>query len=450
MEYGENIHFIEPDLNTKRRGMVKARLGKVSERTEQEIKDKLLDLRKQSIADTQNNLRTFKKNAKQKGFYDIHIAKTPAEVVKYISKQNKRYGLSRIDMNRSNTLRTLIPELNSSGFETIQTYNYAVSSGSVGIYDTTEPGQYWTLDKLELESKFQAFNYNPSPIAYSKELIHKATSDQPFIGLVGANVFSASGEILEIQHLYNISSILTHATQSFIVLTLDKLVDNYQNALYQARCTAMFGLDQILLDLFDIERFKDTVGDDKGIKRALKGSKKIEHQPKRWKTKDAHFDSYRSPENLHIIILDDDRNKFIGTKQEELLYCIGCRRCGLYCPRVRVGKQRPTSITDLTQISFTLTARELIMDGHLFGLERAVDEGLFDCTLCRSCTNVCPVGIDLAEYILELRESCQDMDIFAKPHKRIRKNILETGNAYGSDYVGSTVSPTKSKSGGRR
>ena len=443
---GDCIHFIEPDLTTKRRGVAKTRLGKVKKLTESEISDELLTLRKRAVSNTNNNLKSFQKNIKDQGLYNLFIAKTPIDIVKYITKQNQQIGtgtrnLKRVDMNRSNTLRGIIPELTRAGFEILHTYNYAIKSGNVGIYDITEPAQYWSLDQLEPDIKFDSFNRNLQPLAYSRNLITKATDDRDLIGLVGANVFSTTGEILEVQHLYNISSILNHAKLSFIILTLDKLVESYQDALFQARCTAMYGLEQILLDLFDIERLRGIVEVENSAKKAKDKSKRKMTTNRKttrksdWKAKSELFESFEIPENIHVIILDDARKKFIGTKSEDLLYCIGCRRCGLHCPRVRVGKQEATTVKDLSMVSFTLTARELIMDGYLYGLERVVSEGLFDCSLCRSCSNICPVGIDLAEYILKLREECQKKDIFSEPHKRIRKNIREIGTAYGADYV---------------
>jgi L-lactate utilization protein LutB len=428
-------------LFTKRRGVAKTRLGKEKELTEEEITDNLLALRKREVSNTKKNLKTFQKNVKDRGLYNLYLAKTPADIVNYITKQNQQLGLrsvKRIDMNRSNTLRALTPELSKAGFDVIHTYNHAIKSGNIGIYDITEPAQYWSLDELELDAKFQSFNRNQKPLAYSHELITKATDNQEFIGLVGANVFSTTGEILEVQHLYNISSILNHAKQSFIVLTLDKLVESYHDALFQARCTAMFGLNQILLDLFDIERLRGIVESSSRAKSTPKKAKiknKSSEKTFGWKAKAEYFESYQPPENLHVIILDDPRSKFIGTKSEDLLYCIGCRRCGLHCPRVRVGKQEPALVKDLSMVSFTLTARELIMDGYLYDLEKVVDDGLFDCSMCRSCSNICPVGIDLAEYLLKLREKCQKKDLFAEPHKRIRKNIQVTGTAYGAEYA---------------
>ena len=232
-----------------------------------------------------------------------------------------------------------------------------------------------------------------------------------------------------VQHMYNISSILTHAKRTFIVLTLDKLVDSYNDALFQARCTAMYGLEPIILDLFDNQR----VGE--------KPNKKSKRIIKSKAASGGNYENYQLPEDLHIIILDDPRMNLVGSKQEDLLYCISCRRCGLYCPRVRAGQQISSESSSIGQEA-KLTARELLMDGFLNGPECAIEDGLFDCTLCKSCTITCPLGIELTGHLEELRQACQKADLFSGPHKRIRNNILEIGNAYGAEHT------IKTKTGG--
>ncbi len=426
MTFGGPIHFIEPELLSKRKGVINKRLGKEAITTDG-LHEQLLELRKKAIRNIKKNFSTFKKKAKENDKLTLHISKDPSEAVNYIFNETRNLELSRIDINRSNTIRTLEPYLHQKGFEVVHTYNHAIKSGNLGVFDNVEPGYYWTLSELELENKFQSFNRNPKPIAYTRELISRSTSKGDFIGVLGANVFSTTGEIFAVQHLYNITSILTHAKQSFLVLTLDKLVGSYSDALFQARCTAMYGLEQIILDLFDVER----------LKGKLKG-KKVKKSKKTAKSQTIdknYYERYQPPENLHIIILDDARMKLLGSNQEDLLFCIGCRKCGLLCPRIRVGRQKPDEVKDLTQVSFTLTARELLMDGILHGPERAIENGLFDCTLCRSCSITCPLGIELTDHIQKMRESCQKSDLFAAPHKRIRNNILKVGNAYGSDYT---------------
>jgi L-lactate utilization protein LutB len=446
LEPGIAIKFIEPNIPSKRKGVVYKRLGKEDVSAEQ-LQEQLTELRKTAVKNTKKNLNAFKKNISLNKDITLFTATNPKEVVNYIKSQTRDLGITRVDMNRSNTLRGIKPELLDQGFKVVHTYNHALKSGNLGVFGYSEPGQYWTLGQLELENKFQSFNVNKRPMAYTKELIDKTTGKGEFIGLLGVNVVAATGEILAVQHLRNITSILTHASKTFIVITLDKLVKGLNQALFQARCTAMYGLEQIILDSFDIERLRGVIEGDFNLEKKIKEVDKNKKQTKskQWKShKDNYYEPFKPPENLQIIILDDQRSKLIGSKYEDLLYCIGCRKCGLLCPRVRVGKQKPNSVGDLTDITFTLTARELLMDGLLYSPERAIEEGLFDCSLCRSCSNICPIGIDLAEHLLVLREQCQKNDLFAEPHKRIRNNIQQVGNAYGNDYA------IKNSSGGGR
>ncbi len=416
---GGPVYFIEPRVAGKRRRVVEKRFGQPDEDLEL-LRQRLFEFRKRSIKNINKNLKKFKGVMKENEHLTLNIVKEPSEAVKYILNENKDQGLSRVDINKSNTLRPLTNELIQNGFEIVDTYNFATASGNLGIFDNLEPGNYWTIRGLELDNALRSFDLNPKPMVYTRQLISKATGNKDFIGVIGANVFSATGEILAVQHLYNISSILAHAKKVFIILTLDKLVDNYSDALFQARCTAMYGLEQIILDLFDSERGKK--------KSKVPKPGKYHKGPQATRTlKDANYEQYKTPENLHIIILGDTRLDLVGSKYEELLYCINCRRCGLYCPRVRARSEERSMVP--------LNARELLMDGFLNGPEKAIADGLFDCTLCRACTKLCPVGIELTEHIQELRERCQRADLFSKPHKRIRNNILEVGNAYGSDHA---------------
>jgi L-lactate utilization protein LutB len=451
LKFGGPIHFIEPNLTSKRLGVIDKRLGK-PELKLLELQERLFELRKNSVKNTQKNLRKFTSHVRKIENMSLHIDKSPSEAIQYISDMSSEIGLNRIDISRSNTVRGLEPHLLQAGFEVLHTYDYATNSGNLGVFANLAPGYYWSLQGLELENSFQSFNINPEPLAYSRKLISKATSGQDFLGLVSANVFSATGEILIVQHLYNISSILTHAKQSFIVLTLDKLVENYPDALFQARCTAMYGLEQIILDLFDLERCKDkseALADMNKGKTSREKSNKLRkgtQLPKR--DAKTNYEQYVPPEGLHIIILDDLRKDLYGSKQEDLLYCIGCRRCAQLCPRVRgSGCQEQKAAAVSVSTTSSLTARELLMDGHLLGTQKAVDEGLFDCTLCRSCSNICPVDIELADHLLALRERCQKDDLFTAPHKRIRDNILNVGNAYGNEHA--TKKAIKAKSRGR-
>jgi L-lactate utilization protein LutB len=451
------IHFIEPFLESKRNAVIKQRFRKDKDfisLSPAQFQDKLKLLRKESVKNLDTNLKVLKKYSAEKKLFSLHIVKSTTDVVDYIATQNQKFNrqLNTVAINHSNTIRTIEPELVKSGFKVYHSYDNMLSSGTLGGFadvSKTESGvphdmssgNYWTLCNLEPENNFSSFNMTAEPRSYSRPIFSPVKPSEDFIGVIGANVFSSTGKILEVQHLYNISSIITHAKLTIIVLTVDKLVESFVDALFQARCTAMYGVEQIILEMFDSER-----GRNRGKDRISVSSKSI-NEPLNTK-----LEKYQPPKNLHVIVLDDSRADYKNTENEELLYCIGCRRCGLYCPRIRARLDDPNADTNV------LTAHELVMDGYLYGLKTVIDEGLFDCTLCGSCSNLCPVGIDLAKHLAELRDRCQISDLFSEPHKRIRKNILETGNAYGTeqsmkakqDTTSKTKVKTKTKTDSRR
>ena len=436
------IYFIEPELASKRKGVIDKRLGK-AEMVSSKLEEQLLDIRKEAVRNTQKNLKIFKSHIKNKNMFPLHMAETPEDVIKYIINQSKRFKpqLRKIAVNHSNTIRNLKPELIRNGFDLWHTYEHAVESGTLGKFSDSTPGQYWTLRNLELNNTFSTFNLNMNPRVYTKEILTGTKADHDFIGLIGANVFTATGKIISVQHMYNISSILSHAKLTFVVLTVDKLVESFADAMFQARCAAMYGLEQIILDLFDVQRIRG--------KDEIKGKGKsqnaigVGNSRKKMELSEDNYQVYKPPQNLQVILLDDSRSEFIGSKREELLYCISCRRCGLHCPRIRSGADKDGDTKkNIEPGTSLLTAHELLMDGFLYGPKLAIERGLFDCTLCRFCSNICPVGIDLTSHLLDLRERCQGDDLFAEPHKRIRNNILEVGTAYGSEY--------SMKTGGRK
>ena len=199
------MHFIEPVLPIKRQGIIAKRFGKDSP-TADELTDRLLALRKRAVKDAQQNMRAFKRTVKENDTIKMHITRTPAGAVEYIASQSKDLGLARLGMNRSNTLRVLEPELVKSGFEPVPTYEHTIESGVLGTFDHLGLGNYWTLPDLELENNFQSFHLNDRPMVYSRELFNSTMGGQDFIGLIGANVFASTGEVMAVQHLNNISS----------------------------------------------------------------------------------------------------------------------------------------------------------------------------------------------------------------------------------------------------
>lgn len=104
------------------------------------------------------------------------------------------------------------------------------------------------------------------------------------------------------------------------------------------------------------------------------------------------------PEELHIIILDNGRSHFLAHPHlREALFCIRCGACLNVCPVYqRVGGHTYGWVYP-GPIGAVLTPQ-------FQGIERG-RELPFASSLCGSCSEVCPVKIDLHHMLLRLRQS---------------------------------------------
>jgi L-lactate dehydrogenase complex protein LldF len=101
------------------------------------------------------------------------------------------------------------------------------------------------------------------------------------------------------------------------------------------------------------------------------------------------------PEELHVVILDNNRRALVGTEYEEMLACIRCGACLNVCPVYRyVGGHAYDSV-------YTGPMGKVLTPLLSAGAEgRDLVDGS---TLCGACNEACPVRIPLSDMIVKLR-----------------------------------------------
>lgn len=124
------------------------------------------------------------------------------------------------------------------------------------------------------------------------------------------------------------------------------------------------------------------------------------------------------PEEVHIILLDNERSRLLGTTYEEALECIRCGACLNICPVYREAGGHAYA----SPYSGPIGA---VISPLLFGLEQfpALPHAS---TLCGACLEVCPVRIDLPRLLLALR---------AEEVERGLASPLEAGLERGAAFV---------------
>jgi Fe-S oxidoreductase len=110
------------------------------------------------------------------------------------------------------------------------------------------------------------------------------------------------------------------------------------------------------------------------------------------------FYGMHEPNELVIILLDHGRSWILEKMKDfsDLLYCIGCGNCLLDCPTYN-------SVGPSFGADGMLGGRGVALSSLMHGMREGVEDGLFLCTTCGLCGEVCPVGIDAGKRLKDLR-----------------------------------------------
>jgi L-lactate dehydrogenase complex protein LldF len=101
------------------------------------------------------------------------------------------------------------------------------------------------------------------------------------------------------------------------------------------------------------------------------------------------------PDQIHVVFLDHNRRSLLGTPYEEMLACIRCGACLNVCPVYRRIGGHAYDATYSGPMGAVLTP---LLSGGTEGRD------LPDASsLCGACTEACPVGIPLADLLVNLR-----------------------------------------------
>lgn len=134
-------------------------------------------------------------------------------------------------------------------------------------------------------------------------------------------------------------------------------------------------------------------------------------------TYSSHFQKPRAGQQMHIIIVDNGRGRQLGRKDfRNSLKCIRCAACFNTCPVYRRSGGHSYHSAVAGPIGSILNPN----------LDMKANADLpFASTLCGSCSNVCPVKIDINEQLWKWRQV-----IVAEGHAGAGKKIAMKGMAF--------------------
>jgi Fe-S oxidoreductase len=389
---GEKTHnrlsvlLMEPDTLLKRRHLAEilTRGGAEDRLRPEQMWQRLGEIRDYTLSHLDELCSRFLASLKTYPETTMVVAASAQEALEAVRGVSK---CSRIAVNQSAlVLRELVPLLKSAGFSVLQSY-YDECRTSECYFS-----EYRETSMLEPDMSLSSFRSSSDLVEVRQSSIQKH-GIKDFVGLLGVNAVSADGAVVLLQHTENIRKIFEHAREVILVIGLDKVVRNLEDAIFQTKCSAVLGYRAMAAE----------------IARPVEAQEKADSLP---------FETglVETSGKIHMILLDNGRRELLHSQYKSLLACISCRACNYYCPAYTSGKTLAPAqfLPDLKKSLLDIDLRWLHNEEAQFGTGPSTEENpnhdliqekVWDCTTCGVCEEVCPLEIPLTLPILHLRQS---------------------------------------------
>ncbi|MBU4373388.1 MAG: LUD domain-containing protein, partial [Euryarchaeota archaeon] len=206
------------------------------------------------------------------------------------------------------------------------------------------------------------------------------------IGITGANAITAEeGSILMTHNEGNIHEVM-RKEKHIVVTSIDKIYTDIEDAVNMIKILSFNATGSIIPSFLEVIT---------GVSKTADVEKKF--------IKGVH-----NPSEIILILIDNKRSELVRNGFKELLYCIGCGNCLLYCPM------------------YNTIGNEYAIDNNLGGKGIAYhslsnnekNEKLELCLTCDKCKENCPLELDIPAIIKKIRSDGISSEIyyFLKSH----------------------------------
>ncbi len=195
--------------------------------------------------------------------------------------------------------------------------------------------------------------------------------DKAQIGITGANALTAEeGAIILAHNEGNIFEVL-RKKKHIIVTAIDKVYPEIEDAITMLKILSFNATGAIIPSFVEI----------------ISGPSKTADIEKRF------FKGVHSPEDVVLILVNNKRSEIISKGFKEILYCIDCGNCLLYCPMYNTVGKAFASGKNLGGKGIALS----------YLSDEEVEKKLELCLTCGHCKEHCPLDIDVPSIIRRLR-----------------------------------------------
>jgi L-lactate utilization protein LutB len=338
------------------------------------VKERLKAIRREARDNHTSLLEALKKTLSRFDNVRVTQAGDAREAVSYI--KDIAAGINIVSLNKSNVVvNELRPELNKAGFTSSLRYFHEFQHFEEGTFEK-QVKDYWSLPGMHGRGLMESFE--------ARQTIGPANARaaRDYLAILGVNAISADdGDVFFLQHMSNISKDLEQARKVILVVSLEKILKDREEALFHTQCMGVFGLESILLDLMP----KETEKFDFDGLPLLPDNPDLE---------------------LHVIIFDNGRSRLLRADNENLFLCIDCRACARQCP---IGQH-------LAMEEGQVYSPKNYLWGFLQGWLPTTEA----CLHCGRCEVECPVDIDIPTLIWKAQ-----FEHYAKQSRSLKKKMLD-------------------------
>lgn len=339
-------------------------------------------------------LRKVVNNLKNNGI-DVHVIKEKQDAIDFILEETGQERL--IVKAKSNVTKELelTKTLEKKGIDTIET---DIGDRILQILNASPSHPTGPIAHLSAKEIAKGLSiYYKRPIEENPDDIVKIVREDVIsnmnkakIGITGANAITVDeGSILMTHNEGNIHEVM-RKEKHIVVTSIDKVYPNIEAA----------------INMIKILSYNATGSKIPSFINVISGISKTADVEKKF-IKGVH-----NPSKIVLLLIDNKRSELIRKGFKELLHCIGCGNCLVYCPM------------------YNTVGNEYAIDNYLGGRGIAyyslcnndtnndTNDKLELCLTCGKCKENCPLGIDIPDIIRKIRGKGISSDIyyFLKSH----------------------------------
>ncbi len=313
---------------------------------------------------------------RENGFRVI-IAKTAEAAVKKVKEELKGYDL--VVKSKSNITKELhlVDALQSESVDVIETDlgDRIIQLAGCPAAHPTGPACHMTRGEISiLFSKHFGRKVSDDPMELTKAMREEIASymSKAKVGITGANAVSAAeGAVVIVHNEGNAAKCAMLSDKHIVVTTPDKVVPTLDDAINITKLQTYLSTGKIISSYINVVTGPSYTADiEKKVYKGMHG-----------------------PREVIILFVDDGR---FEAPDKEPQYCIGCGMCLLHCPTYNV-------IGPVFGSPGHMGGQGVYLEGSRGKIDESVESGLYLCTSCGACTEVCPAKIDTKKGITNVR-----------------------------------------------